>query len=109
MDFFTIAKFNDFKEQQTWEFCSDGGFWRPDEYIALSGFYKYQDNVTLDLITVISKEEIVPYYLWNTYFSKEHLIQEAKNIGFKVCAVFSDVAGRIYQSDSDTIAILLEK
>ena len=77
--------------------------------MVLSGFYKYLDNVTLDLITIILKEEITPYYLWNTYFSKETWIQEAENIGFKMFGLFSDVAGRIYQSESDSIAIILEK
>ena len=70
--------------------------------MVLSGFYKYLDNVTLDLISIISKKEITPYYLWNTYFSKETLIQEAESIGFKMCGLFVDVAGRIYQPESDT-------
>ncbi|WP_330578149.1 hypothetical protein [[Clostridium] symbiosum] len=77
--------------------------------MVLSGFYKYLDNVTLDLISIISKKEITPYYLWNTYFSKETLIQEAESIGFKMCGLFGDVAGRIYQPESDTIAVILEK
>ena len=77
--------------------------------MALSGFYKYLDYVTLDLISIVSKEEITPYYLWNTYFTKETLMQEAESIGFKMWGLFSDVAGRSYQSESDTIAIILEK
>ena len=109
LDVFSMAKFCDFQEQQVWEICPNGGFWRPGEYMALSGFYKYLDYVTLDLISIISKEEITPYYLWNTYFTKETLMQEAESIGFKMCGLFSDVAGRNYQSESDTIAIILEK
>ncbi len=109
LDVFSMTKFYDFQEQQVWEVCPDGGFWRSDEYMVLSGFYKYLDNVTLDLISIISKKEITPYYLWNTYFSKETLIQEAESIGFKMCGLFGDVAGRIYQPESDTIAVILEK
>ncbi|QNM05350.1 class I SAM-dependent methyltransferase [Qiania dongpingensis] len=109
LDVFSMNKFNNFKEQQIWEFCCNGGFWRPDEYAALSGFYKYPDYVTLDLITIVSKDEIVPYYLWNTYFSGKRLIKEAEKTGFKVCGIYSDVTGKSYQSDSDTIAVLLEK
>lgn len=109
LDVFSIKKFFDFKEQQTWEVCHNGGFWRADEYMVLNGFYKYANNVTLELITIQSKNEITPYYLWNTYFSRETLIQEVKSIGFKVQGIFSDVAGSIYHAENDTIAILLEK
>lgn len=109
LDVFSMTKFWNFQERQTWEICPNGGFWRLDEYMVLSGFYKYLDNVTLDFITVVSKGEVTPYYLWNTYFSKESLIQEAESVGFKICGLFSDVAGRSYRSESDTIAIILEK
>ncbi len=109
VDVFSMTKFWNFQERQTWEICPNGGFWRPDEYMVLSGFYKYLDNVALDFITVVSKGEVTPYYLWNTYFSKESLIQEAESVGFKICGLFSDVAGRSYRSESDTIAIILEK
>lgn len=109
LDVFSMKKFCGFQEQQIWETCPNGGFWRADEHMVLSGFYKYSDNVTLDLISIVSKEEIIPYYLWNTYFSKETLIQETESIGFKMCGLFSDVAGAPYRSESDTIAILLEK
>ena len=109
LDVFSMTKFCNFQEQQIWEICPNGGFWRPNEHMVLSVFYKYFDNVTLDLISIISKEEITPYYLWNTYFSKEDLMQEAESVGFKMCGLFGDVAGSIYQSESDTIAIILEK
>ena len=109
LDVFSMKKFCDYQEQQIWEICQNGGFWRPNEHMVLNGFYKYFDHVTLDLISIISKEEITPYYLWNTYFSKEALIQEAESVGFKTCGLFGDVAGSIYRSDSDTIAIILEK
>lgn len=109
LDVFSMTKFYNFQEQQTWEICPNGGFWRADEHMVLSGFYKYTDNVTLDLISIVTEEKITPYYLWNTYFSKETLIQEAEDISFKVCGLFGDAAGGAYRTDSDTIAILLEK
>ncbi|MDC7286394.1 class I SAM-dependent methyltransferase [Blautia schinkii] len=109
LDVFSMIKFEHFQERQTWEICNDGGFWREDEYVALSGYYKYLDNVTLDQILVISKYETAIYYIWNTYFTKETLTNEVQNMGFKVCEVFSDVAGDVYRPESETIAILLER
>lgn len=109
LDVFSMIRFEHFQERQTWEICNDGGFWRADEYVALSGYYKYLDNVTLDQILVISKYETAIYYIWNTYFTKETLTNEVQNMGFKVCEVFSDVAGDVYRPESETIAILLER
>lgn len=109
IDVFSMKKFCSFREHQIWEACPDGGFWSEDEYLAMSGFYKYPDNVTLELVSIISRNGITPYYLWNTYFSREALIGEAQASGFKVRGIYGDVAGSIWQSESDTIAILLEK
>lgn len=109
LDVFSMTKYNDFQEGQTWEICRNGGFWREDEYIALNGNYKYPDSVTLEQVSIISNNEITSYYLWSTYFTKETLINEAKKAGFKVCEVFGDVAGDLYRNDNSTIAILLEK
>jgi hypothetical protein len=104
-----MKNYSDFKEQQTWGVCHKDGFWRADEYVEIDGYYKYSDNVTLKQISIISKNEITPYYLWDTYFTKELLVQEVENSGFKVCGIFGDVTGSSYQPESDTIAILLEK
>ncbi len=109
LDVFSMKKFYGFQERQTWEVCHAGGFWRADEYIALNGSYKYLDNVTLEQFSIISKQEISTYYLWNTYFTKEFLTSEVQNSGFKVCEIFSNVVGDAYRAESDTIAILLER
>lgn len=109
LDVFSIAKYNSFEEKQTWEICHNGGFWRGGKYVELNGCYKYPDYVTLEQISIISHSETATYYLWSTYFTRERLIKEAADAGFKVLSVFGDVAGSPYQEDSSTIAILLEK
>lgn len=109
LDVFSTAAYDQFQERQTWETCPGNGFWREYSYITLSGFYKYPPNVTLEQITVIEKNTITPYYLWTTYFSAEALIKEAREAGFKVCDLFSDVAGTPYSDSSPTLAVLLEK
>lgn len=108
-DVFSMEHYKAFQEKQTWENCDNGGFWNKDKYLALNGSYKYSDHVTLEQIAVISDNDIMTYYLWNTCFTKETLMEEAKEAGFKVCDVFSDVSGKTYQTDSLTLTILLEK
>ncbi|MDE7320517.1 MAG: class I SAM-dependent methyltransferase, partial [Lachnospiraceae bacterium] len=109
LDVFSLETYYSFQEMQTWEICNDGGFWREDAYVAIYGHYKYLNSVTLEQTTVISNTNTAVYYVWNTCFTKETLMEEAKEAGFKVCEFFGDVAGKPFHEDSPTIAVLLEK
>ena len=109
LDVFSMAQYSLFGEKQTWEHCHQGGFWRDGEYIALQGYYKYEPNVTLEQIAVLSEDTVTPYYLWTTCFSQDTLTREAEEAGFQVCGIFGDAAGAPYDADSPTLAILLEK
>ncbi|MEY8298216.1 class I SAM-dependent methyltransferase [Emergencia timonensis] len=109
LDVFSMAAYDRFEEKQTWDFCLADGFWRQDAYLALSGFYRYAPNVTLEEICIVSEKELVPYYLWTTYFTAETLSKEAASAGFKVLNVFGDMAGNPGTDESQTLAILLKK
>ena len=109
LDVFSTVKHNAFQEVRTWDICHNGGFWSAEKYLELNGRYKYQDNVTLKQVVVITNEDIKTYYLWTCYFSKESLIQEGREAGFKTFEIFGDVAGKPYTKKSQTIAILFEK
>lgn len=77
---FSKETFDSFREGQTWESCPSGGFWREHGYIALSGHYKYQDLITLEQTTIISDAEIATYYIWNTCFTQNSLVEEVKKV-----------------------------
>lgn len=109
LDVFSIVKYNSFEEKRTWQAHSFGGFWSKDEYVELNQYCKYKEFVTLEQTNIISKKGNKVYYIWNTYFTKESLIKEAEEAGFKICEVFGDIAGKLYCNNSSTIAILLEK
>ena len=109
LDVFSKETFDSFREGQTWESCPSGGFWREHGYIALSGHYKYQDLITLEQTTIISDAEIATYYIWNTCFTQNSLVEEVKKSGFNVSGIFENVAGEKSHHNSPTIAILLEK
>lgn len=108
-DAFSMEFYHQFKEGTSWELCPEGGFWSGDEYILFQGNYKYEGYVTLEQRILMTDDKITPYYLWNTCFTKESLIQEVEETGFKVIEVFGDVAGDEYHKDNTTMAILLEK
>ncbi|MEY8352115.1 methyltransferase domain-containing protein [Lachnospiraceae bacterium 54-53] len=109
LDVFSMVKYNEFEELQTWEIHEDGGFWSAEKYLSLSGQYKYSDHVTLEQTAVITDNEIREYCIWNCYFTLETLMKEVRDAGFKRFEAFSDVKGNPYVKDSPTIAILLEK
>lgn len=109
LDVFGVAKYNDFVESKSWKICNDNGFWREGSYIEINGSYKYSGYVTLEQTVIISDNEIDTYYIWNTCFTKEALIEETEAAGFKVCGIWGDVAGSLYSEDGFTMAILLEK
>lgn len=109
LDVFSIVKYNSFEEKRIWQTNSFGGFWSEDEYIELSQYYKYTEFVTLEQTNIISKRGNKVYYIWNTYFTIDRLIKEAKEAGFRICELFGDVSGKLYSNDSPTISILLEK
>ncbi|WP_313527494.1 class I SAM-dependent methyltransferase [Anaerotignum sp.] len=109
LDVFSVPKYNILKEEQVWETCQNGGFWREEKYIAFSGLYKYPNNVSLEQISILSAKDTATYYLWTSYFTKDDLVNEAKKAGFKAYTVFGDVAGNPYREDNHTISILLEK
>lgn len=109
LDVFSMAEYNRFQEQQTWELHKSGGFWREKEYVEISKFCKYSVSVTLEQFVIVSSEEIASYYLWNTYFTKETLAKEVEEVGFEICGIYSDVAGSRFYKESPTIAVLLVK
>ena len=63
----------------------------------------------MEQTTIISDAEIATYYIWNTCFTQNSLIEEVKKSGFNVSGIFENVAGEKSHQNSPTIAILLEK
>lgn len=106
LDVFSMKKYKEFQEIKTWEINENGGFWSKEKYIELIGNYKFSKDSTLEQIVIVKDEEIRNYYLWSHYFTEEKLIEEAEKIGFKVVDIFSDVAGKSYSKESETLAIL---
>ncbi len=77
--------------------------------MAFYGNYKYSPNVTLEQTSIIKDSGVFQYYIWNTCFTKETLISEAQEAGFKLRGVWADVAGSVYSDKTFTLAMLFEK
>lgn len=109
LDVFSTEKYNSFLQTRTWEVCNNRGFWSNEKYVAFYGNYKYAPNVTLEQASIIKDSGVFQYYIWNTYFTKETLISEAQEVGFKFRGVWADVAGSVYSDKAFTLAMPFEK
>ena len=67
------------------------------------------EMVTLEKYQIIENDQIECYQNWNKCFKKDELQQLLSNNGFQTSGIYSDVAGKTYHQNSDTIAIIANK
>ncbi len=110
LDVYSLNSYNQKEESATYEFNQLNGFWSPADYYCFVNTFKYEkEKIILDKYTIIeeSKKRIV--YNWLQYFSKDSLIKEFEQNGFRVEETYSDVEGKPFSSDSIEIAIVANK
>jgi len=107
LDVYSINSFNQKEESATYELNQLYGFWSPDDYYTFVNSFKYdKEKVTLDKFTIIEESQTRVVYNWLQHFSKESLIKEFDDNGFKTENIYSDVAGTDYDTNSPEIAIV---
>lgn len=109
-DVSTPNLFNRVTEKKSWSF-SQSGYWRPYPYISLAAVFIYAEhNVLLTQYTVIDKKENMEVYrIWDCAYSKETITEVLLEKGFEVADFFSDLSGRTYRNDADTLGIVAVK
>jgi len=65
--------------------------------------------VTLDKYTIVEKARKRVVYHWLQHYDEDLLKDEFERNGFKVEALYADVAGRPITSDSTEIAVVARK
>ncbi|QDP39176.1 class I SAM-dependent methyltransferase [Radiobacillus deserti] len=110
LDVTSKVSFDNFKEEQTWSFSSKQGTLANNSYIGFRQALKYPDQITLEKTSLLFKDkDPITFNIWNKSFDKDELIKEAKDVGFNIKNLYSDVAGQELKEESEEIAILLEK
>jgi SAM-dependent methyltransferase len=110
LDVYSINSFDQKDESATYEKNQLYGFWSPDDYYGFVNTFKYEkEKVTLDKYTIIedSRKRIV--YNWLQHFNQETLIKEFEASGFKIEDIYSDIAGKTFDSESPEIAIVAKR
>lgn len=109
LDVFSISRFAAFEESTTWSYYPNGGFWHPENHIAIQQNKKFPSEISLENTVIINNSATSTYHIWNKYFTVGSLNAEIENAGFRVVSMFSDVSGAPFSSESSTIAVLLQK
>jgi 2-polyprenyl-3-methyl-5-hydroxy-6-metoxy-1,4-benzoquinol methylase len=110
LDVYSLNSFNQREEAASYEKNQLFGFWSPDDYYAFVNTFKYEkEKVILDKYTIIEESRKRIVYNWLQYFSKESLMKEFEDNGLKVDELYSNIAGKSFDSESMEIAIVAKK
>lgn len=109
LDIFTPTFNARFHESTSWELYEQGGFWSPEPHMCLSAEYRYGDTITVGRTVIIEGNAVHCNNIWNTCFTKESLLNEVLPVGFSCDKFYSDVTGKPYADESETLCVILKK
>ncbi len=109
-DIFTPHKYRNHVNSRTWT-SNQGGFWRPTAHLCLDTNYWYaQERVHLQQTIVLGEnEDFQVYNIWDQTFTIGKISSVLKSAGFEDLEFYTDVTGREYEEESDTISIIAKK
>lgn len=110
LDAYSLVAFASRKEAVLYELNQLYGFWSADEYYGFLNTFKYDhEKVVLDKYTIVEATHTREVYNWLQYFDPADLVREFKDSGFANVKLLSDVAGTLFQTDSNEFAIIASK
>ena len=108
LDVFTPEHHKKVIEEKTYD-VYDAGFWSPNPHICFSSTYKYEHDISCSKYVIVEDHQVKTYNIWNTCFSPKQLSHECGEVGFNLEGLFSDVSGKEYHHESDTLCVMLRK
>lgn len=110
LDVFTMEKGAETAENQGWTFFRDGGFWSKNPHLCLEGCYFYENgSVQCRKTIVLTEAEAKEYILWDTFYTKEGLLEEIEPFGFKARGIYGSIWGSPYSGKEKTLCAVLQK
>jgi SAM-dependent methyltransferase len=110
LDVYSLAAFEQREEIAKYELNLLNGFWSPNRYFGFLNTFKYErEKVSLDKYTIVEADRVRTVYNWHQYFSPEDINVEFADNGFKVENLYSDVAGKPFDPQSDEFAVVAER
>ena len=103
------TQFAGWAEKTEWTYSSEG-FWSAGPYACLYSFYRYDECRTYNQqYTIIEKDTLRCFNIWNHAFTPEELTTNLQSAGFKSTQLFDSVAGEPYTGQSDAICAVAKK
>lgn len=110
LDVYSLDHFDQIEESAYYELNQLNGFWSPEEYYGFVNTFKYnKEKVILDKYTIIEESRKRVVYNWFQCYSRESLSNEFEKSGLKISEIYSDVAGKAFDSKSDVFAVVANK
>ncbi|UCD21428.1 MAG: class I SAM-dependent methyltransferase [Chloroflexota bacterium] len=106
----SLKAFDKREETTIYEVNLMNSFWSPEKYHGFLQTLRYtKEKVILDKYTIIEAKQTRVFYNWLQHYSREMIADELGARGFRVRDFFSDVAGSVYDQESEVIAIVAGK
>ncbi|MFK5969083.1 MAG: class I SAM-dependent methyltransferase [Candidatus Marithrix sp.] len=110
LDVYSLKGFEERTETSLYEYKQLHGFWSSNDYYGFLNTFKYEDEkVVLDKYTIVEEEISKVVYNWLQYFSEDMLLDELKDAGFNIQAIYDNVAGSNYSENTTEFAVIVEK
>ena len=106
----SLKAFDKREETTVYEVNLMNNFWSPEKYHGFLQTLRYpKEKVILDKYTIIEAKQTRVFYNWLQHYSREMIADELGACGFRVRDFFSDVAGSVYDPESEVLAIVAGK
>lgn len=106
----SLKAFDKREETTVYEVNLMNNFWSPGKYHGFLNTFKYnKEKVILDKYTIIEANGTRVFYNWLQHFSREMIENELTTHGFSINDFFSDVAGSVYDAESEVFAMVAGK
>ncbi|NJD04165.1 MAG: class I SAM-dependent methyltransferase [Ruminiclostridium sp.] len=109
-DVFTERTFNGKRDNTSWSYHENGGFWSGKQHLCLEAEYYFENNTAkVNKTIVITENGLYEYRIWDMVFTKHTLLNEVTPLGFQIYSIYDDVCGSPYTGEADTLCLVLKK
>lgn len=108
-DVCSLRLYEDRPELTRWSY-EDGGFWSEKPHACLHAFLRYDEtNTYADRYVIVESDSVRSFNIWNHRFSREELLEDLINAGFKSAEFYGTAAGDAYWDGSETICAVASR
>jgi SAM-dependent methyltransferase len=90
-------------------YAAEAGLFRPHPHFVLEKAFAYPELPALCDTYTVFDSEIKRYRFWQTFYSPDTLRAELEGCGCRVLDILSDLTGKAYADDSETLGVIAEK